>query len=244
MNMLATGLDIVEHLTNRSFRVALYAALQELNIMQKHRRGVRKAASVKLPCALHIGCGTNIKPGWVNVDLGRDADITLDLREPLPFPDNSVTMVYSEHFFEHLTLEEGTRFLRECLRVLAPNGRVSIGVPNARLCMQDYARNDREKWLRTRERFHPKWCTTPMHSANYFFRQDGEHKYAYDEETLIGLIRDCGFSNVCQRPWSSELDLENRRDGTLYVDAEKLIPNGTSVSPNISHSIAAFAGHQ
>ena len=77
-----------------------------------------------------------------------------------------------EHFFEHLDLEEGTRFLRECLRVLVPGGRLSFGVPNARLCMQDYASGDREKWLRVRDRYHPKWCTTPMHSTNYFLRQD------------------------------------------------------------------------
>lgn len=50
-----------------------------------------------------------------------------------------------------------------------------------------------------------------MHSVNYFFRQDGEHKYAYDEETLIALVRDCGFSNVDQRPWNSALGLESRR---------------------------------
>jgi hypothetical protein len=60
-----------------------------------------------------------------------------------------------------------------------------------------------------------------MHSANYFFRQDGEHKYVHDSETLIRLIRDCGFSNVQERQWDSALDLESRRDGTLYVDAVK-----------------------
>jgi predicted SAM-dependent methyltransferase len=189
--------------------------------MKAHRSGVRKASSVNLPCALHIGCGPNRKPGWINIDLDLGADICLDLRETLPFSDNSVKMVYSEHFFEHLDLEEGTRFLRECLRVLVPGGRLSLGVPNARLCIEDYASGDRDKWLEVRDRYHPNWCTTPMHSANYFFRQNGEHRYAYDEETLIGLVSECGFSNVHERPWDQELDLETRRDGTLYIDGEK-----------------------
>ena len=189
--------------------------------MTAHRLGVRKASSVKLPCALHIGCGPNKKPGWVNIDLGKDADIRLDLRERLPFPDNSVNMVYSEHFFEHLSLEEGNRFLRECLRVLVPGGRFSVGVPNAQLCLQDYVIDDRDEWLKVRDRYHPKWCSTPMHSVNYFFRQDGEHKYAYDAETLIELLRDCGFSDVHVRPWDATLDLEARRDGTLYVEGKK-----------------------
>ena len=51
---------------------------------------------------LNIGCGPNRKPSWVNIDLLPDVDVSLDIREPMPFPDNSVTIVYSEHFFEHL----------------------------------------------------------------------------------------------------------------------------------------------
>ena len=60
-----------------------------------------------------------------------------------------------------------------------------------------------------------------MHSVYWFFRQNGEHKYAYDEETLIGLITECGFSNVHVRSWDAALDLEARRDGTLYAEGEK-----------------------
>jgi len=189
--------------------------------MRVHRQGVRKASLVKLPCMLHFGCGANRKSGWVNIDLDPKADLRLDLREPFPFPDNCVSLVYSEHFFEHLSLQDGTRFLRESFRVLLPGGRMSVGVPNARLCLQDYVQGDRDEWLKIRDRYHPKWCTTPMHSVNYVFRQNSEHKYAYDEETLIELITQCGFSNVRTRSWDGALDMEARRAGTLYVDGEK-----------------------
>jgi hypothetical protein len=46
-----------------------------------------------LPCKLHFGGGDNLKAGWVNVDLHASADLRLDVREPLPFPGNSVTMI-------------------------------------------------------------------------------------------------------------------------------------------------------
>jgi predicted SAM-dependent methyltransferase len=158
----------------------------------------------------------------VNVDLDQAADLCLDLREPLPFPDNSVNRIYSEHFFEHLGFEEGAAFLKECHRVLLPGGRLSVGVPDARLCLQDYVADDREKWRLVRDRYgYPAWCSTPMHGVNHFFRQNGEHQYAYDEETLVELIQECGFSNVHGRPWDPALDLEARREGTLYVDGEK-----------------------
>jgi predicted SAM-dependent methyltransferase len=207
--------------TTHSFRASLRAVLQEAKMMSRHRDGARRARSVKLPCKLHIGCGRNLKPGWINIDLGELADIRLDLREPLPFRDGIATLVYSEHFFEHLSFAEGTRFLGESLRVLIPGGLVSIGVPDAEMSLRRYARGDREEWQRVRDLYHPQWCTTSMHSVNYVFRQDGEHKYAYDFETLAALLKDCGFVNIRRRNWDATLDLETRRDGTLYVDAEK-----------------------
>jgi predicted SAM-dependent methyltransferase len=113
--------------------------------------------------------------------------------------------------------------LGESLRVLAAGGVISIGVPDAERSLQQYVSGDRNRWLEIRKQ-HPEWCNTPMHSVNYFFRQDrqhGEHKYAYDFETLAAVLVDCGFVNVRRRDWDPTLDLEARRDGTLYADAEK-----------------------
>jgi len=172
---------------------------------------------------LHIGCGANLKPGWVNVDSG--ADLSLDAREQLPFPDNSVTVIYSEHFFEHLSREDGQRFLLECARVLVPGGRLSIGVPDATLILRDYG--DREKWQRTRDRYHPANCTTPMHSVNHFFRQGEEHKYAYDAETLVLIVREAGFSDAIVQPFGISIDpkmapdSKERRTESLYVEGVK-----------------------
>src|SRR5262245_21620280 len=86
-------------------RVALREVVNELQIQRRHRVGVRRARELRLtpPVRLNLGCGENAKPGWINVDLfNRAADLALDIREPLPFPDGSVAMVYSEHVFEHL----------------------------------------------------------------------------------------------------------------------------------------------
>ena len=48
------------------------------------------------PLKLNLGCGENAKPGWINVDLFKTScRIWLDIREPLPFPDGSVAMVYT-----------------------------------------------------------------------------------------------------------------------------------------------------
>ena len=48
----------------------------------------------------------------------------------LPFKDSSVEVIFSSHFIEHLTFEEGINFLRECHRVLRPNGILRIVCPD------------------------------------------------------------------------------------------------------------------
>jgi SAM-dependent methyltransferase len=51
--------------------------------------------------------------------------------DKLDFEDNTFDFVYSEHFFEHLFLEEAFELLKECYRILKPNGVIRISVPDA-----------------------------------------------------------------------------------------------------------------
>jgi SAM-dependent methyltransferase len=65
------------------------------------------------------------------IDLYEGAGLRLDLREPMPFLDNSCAMVHSEHFLEHLAYpHDAMRFLTECFRVLRPGGVFRVGVPD------------------------------------------------------------------------------------------------------------------
>src|SRR5579863_148355 len=74
---------------------------------------------------LNIGCGTDYKKGWINIDNNSDEnikklDLNWDLRNPLPFKDNSVDFIFNEHFIEHLTVEEGLKSNIDFKRVLKP----------------------------------------------------------------------------------------------------------------------------
>lgn len=51
----------------------------------------------------------------------------------LPFEEGKFSHIYSEHFFEHLFLDESIELLKECYRVLSPRGFVRIVVPDADL---------------------------------------------------------------------------------------------------------------
>lgn len=195
----------------------------ELALQRVHRRGVRSArryAGIR-GLKLHLGCGANYKPGWVNIDLAPPADLCLDLREDLPFADGSAAIVYSEHVFEHLAYpRDAMHLLRESLRVLEPGCRFSVGVPDTAFALRSYVFAQEEFFRVTRERgWHPPWCDTPTHQINYHFRQADEHKYAYDYPTLERVLASAGFVRIHERPFDPTLDWEYRRWGTLYVDA-------------------------
>jgi predicted SAM-dependent methyltransferase len=53
--------------------------------------------------------------------------------EGLPFADASFAFIYSEHFFEHLFFDEALALLKECHRLLRPNGVLRTIVPDADL---------------------------------------------------------------------------------------------------------------
>ena len=84
---------------------------------------------------LHIGCGRVYIDGWINIDNNSDnniekLDINMDLRNELPFDDNSVDYIYNEHFFEHLTWDEGFFAIKRFMRVLKPGGVLRIAMPD------------------------------------------------------------------------------------------------------------------
>jgi predicted SAM-dependent methyltransferase len=51
----------------------------------------------------------------------------------LPFDDGAFSFIFSEHFFEHLFLDEAGGLLKECFRVIAPGGCLRVVVPDADL---------------------------------------------------------------------------------------------------------------
>ena len=215
-------------------RQAAQKLLLEFRIQYVHRKACRRSRQYigHGPIKLHLGCGQNIKPGWINVDLWSwKADLRLDLRERLPFVDSSATIIYAEHLFEHLEYpSETTHFLKECLRVVVPGGRLSLGVPDAELPLKSYASDDPWYFEFVRARWHPAWCDTRMHNINFHFRQGTEHKYAYDWETLEKVLVGAGFVSVCKRSFELGLDTDpqSRHIGTLYVDGIKPKTDGST----------------
>lgn len=78
---------------------------------------------------IDIGCGRKKIDGALGLDIvgHPGVDIVADLNEPLPLDDHSFDVVYSDQVFEHI--EDFLNLMRECHRILRPDGTLIAHVP-------------------------------------------------------------------------------------------------------------------
>ena len=81
---------------------------------------------------INLGCGTDLRPGWINVDIRGDvgADVVWDITSGLPFANNRAETVVAQDVLEHLTTQQQQRVLAEIWRVLRRGGKLSVRLPN------------------------------------------------------------------------------------------------------------------
>jgi len=185
---------------------------------------------------VNLGCGPEGKSGWINVDAipYPDVNCLFDCRKSLPFQDNSVKGIFTEHFFEHLDYhDEVPYFLKECQRVLQPGGVMRISVPDGEAYMRAYCQEgwgDLQKMRYMDDQFDIGMgfkYNTKMELMNFSFRQWGQHKFTYDFETLAFILRKYGFSRVQKQKYGQSIleefciDQYGRSSESLYVEAVK-----------------------
>lgn len=89
---------------------------------------------------LNLGCGTRYDDRWTNVDFTSTGTgvIAHDLKQGIPFGDESFDLVYHSHVLEHFSKEESSRFLKECFRVLRSCGVLRVVVPDLFFLVKQY----------------------------------------------------------------------------------------------------------
>jgi predicted SAM-dependent methyltransferase len=189
---------------------------------------------------LHLGCGGELKPGWLNVDLdGRPLRkairrapagaifIPWDLRRgSVPLPDGCCDVVYSSHFFEHLEYAQGIRLMRDCHRLLRTGGIFRASLPTFRAMFRAYLDGDARYFdevslASVRPDVDPRSATLVDH-LNYGLYQYGEHKCVWDEEKLCRVLEEIGFA-AKPSEFRADLDPDNalRRRYSFYVEGVK-----------------------
>jgi len=193
---------------------------------------------------LNIGCGTSGIEGWVNIDnspsillsclpFGRRIFRTpdwprgvrrADVRKRIPFPDSSVSCIYSSHTFEHFTYEESRAVARECFRVLRPGGILRIVVPDLGIMVRDYLADTADPMAS--HRFVARLLLTA--SVRDIVHAGAHHKQMFDARSLAHMLQGAGFPAPELSTFGSsriaeitEIELESRRSESLYVEATR-----------------------
>ncbi len=193
---------------------------------------------------LNIGCGTSGIEGWVNIDnspsvllsrlpLGRRIFHTpdwprdvrrLDVRKCIPYPDSSVSCIYSSHTFEHFTYEESRGVAQECFRVLRPGGILRIVVPDLGIMVRDYLADTADPMAS--HRFVSRLLLTT--GVRDMVHAGAHHKQMFDARSLAHMLQGAGFPAPELSTFGSsriaeiaEIELESRRSESLYVEAAR-----------------------
>ena len=188
---------------------------------------------------VNVGCGNNAADGYVNLDVVSHPRIVFwDCRKSLPFDNDSVDLIFSEHALEHFEYPgQSSTFLKECHSCLKKGGVVRIVVPDGGLYLPLYDSPSWDEMVRIRPLiacdggYKDGWLgtiyRTKMEFINAIFRQGTEHKFIYDSETLELHMKECGFATVQRQAYGISasphppLDLEARRTESLYVEGIK-----------------------
>lgn len=193
------------------------------------KRKVNAITAGKKKIMLNIGCGTDYKKGWINIDNNSESnvdklDLNWDLRNPLPFNDGTVDYIFSEHFFEHLTVEEAQPVFKDLMRVLKPGGVMRIAMPDLEAVVDTYLNIPLNK-DKTIKRFKLDYIKTPAEWMNMSFRA-WEHKWLYDYVELKRRLEEAGYKKVKREKlgkskYKDLCNLEIRPESNLIAEVTK-----------------------
>jgi hypothetical protein len=165
------------------------------------------------PLRLHIGSGNVRLPGWTNVDAQRlpGVDVVADVTRGLDF--TGAEAVFTEHFLEHLAVDDALRFLLEVHRVLAEGGWVRLTTPNldwvwlTHYRLEGGAAEKRQAAL----------------AVNRAFR-GWRHQFLWNREILAEALAACGFAAVrwCRRGESEIPFFRDLERHDTYGDTDEL----------------------
>ncbi len=126
------------------------------------------------------------KKPLVEIDYSRTNYLPFEYNkwDKMQFEDNSISFIFSEHFLEHLFLDEAISLLRECRRILRPRGIMRIVVPDADL------------------RPNPEMIGFP--DINMPYTYPGKHKSRWSIYSLASIMETAGFKTNPLRYYNRE----------------------------------------
>lgn len=141
---------------------------------------------------LHLGCGSKIVQGFVNIDIRQDigVDIVDDISKLTKIPDNYADLIYACHVLEHISRHENINTLKRWYSVLKFGGKLRLAVPDFEKIVKIYNSGISLKQL----------IGSLYGGQNY---PNNCHYYCWDFSTLKEDLLFVGFKEIDRYEWRS-----------------------------------------
>ena len=133
---------------------------------------------------LDIGCGTKdewIKGNWIRIDPYVEEAGVKAFAWKLPYEDSSVDEIWSSHTLEHLYKKQVIPTLLEWYRVLKPQGKLTIRIPDLAWCCN--------WWLNHQTN---GWDLDIIYGGQS--RAGEYHHTGFNREIMVDYLREAGFT--------------------------------------------------
>ena len=138
---------------------------------------------------LNLGCGSRFHKDWINLDFVSNNEFVIphNLESGIPFNDNFAEFIYHSHVLEHFSKTEGEKFIKECYRVLKPNGVIRIAVPDLEQLAIEYIKALNEATINDNElsQANYKWSVIELIDQLVRKKSGGEMLEYWKKKDLI-----------------------------------------------------------
>lgn len=140
---------------------------------------------------LHLGSGKNIIEGFINIDGNPLIKNILyyDIRNKLPFKDQSVQYIFTSNVLEHFFPDEILLVLKDTYRCLKTDGILRIVVPDLEKAINAYVNKDYNFF----NDYPVSYKSLGGRFSNFIFC-DAQHRLSYDFSYLKELLNRAGFN--------------------------------------------------
>jgi len=146
---------------------------------------------------LNLGCGDEHLDEYINIDIIQTeaTDLVMDATKLTKFENDSVDEILASHLIEHFSFLESWKAINEWNRILKPDGKLVIEVPDLEELMKLYLETD------FKGKFHcyQKPQNPPLVMHIFGNRGDGTpydyHRSGYTKEYLLFLLNPL-FENI------------------------------------------------
>jgi len=172
-------------------------------------RSLQRKNSIKL----NLGCGDEMKSGYINIDKYVDkADLRIDVCNLKRFEDKTVSEIFASHILQHIPRNLTKDAIREWHRVLKDSGVIKIRVPNFGLYLK--------QWLNSNSDYRDD--LGPCHILGYE-REGYPHYNGFTPEKIEMLLTQSGFDVYKTDLIQQEYYQSNTKyfEFDIYVEARK-----------------------